>query len=182
MNIHNDSDKVKKQKINISDCDKLISITKSKYQKVDNNYNTSDISSEVQKLKENTILKQQNDNNNAFVPQNVTNTININEGVNYSEKTIPNSKAILNEINFEPQPLQSKNRTRASTHLDSPIANDKIRTRELKTIDSVDENLRRFCVKSKIMNEKICTRMDEWMCTYMQIIEEVLNDLLQVRP
>uniref|UniRef100_A0A2A4JYE6 Uncharacterized protein n=1 Tax=Heliothis virescens TaxID=7102 RepID=A0A2A4JYE6_HELVI len=76
-----------------------------------------------------------------------------------------------------PQPLQFKIRTRNTSALaESSQVNDKIRTRIDK--DSIEESLKRFCVKSKAMREKISTRIDEWICSFMQIMEEALNNLL----
>ncbi|XP_063898779.1 putative uncharacterized protein DDB_G0282133 isoform X2 [Helicoverpa armigera] len=75
-----------------------------------------------------------------------------------------------------PQPLQFKIRRNTSAPVESSSSNDKIRTTIDK--DSIEESVKKFCVKSSAMREKISTRIEEWICCFMQIMEDVLSNLL----
>ncbi|XP_047038909.1 putative uncharacterized protein DDB_G0282133 [Helicoverpa zea] len=75
-----------------------------------------------------------------------------------------------------PQPLQFKIRRNTSAPVESSSSNDKIRTPIDK--DSIEENVKKFCVKSSAMREKISTRIEEWICCFIQIMEDVLSNLL----
>ncbi|XP_022824207.1 uncharacterized protein LOC111354825 [Spodoptera litura] len=77
-----------------------------------------------------------------------------------------------------PQPLQFKNRTRIGC-IESPLKNSKFGNCLSLNLESLDENLKRFCVRSKSVGDRISTKIDEFLCIYIQVMEDVLNDLLK---
>lgn len=59
-------------------------------------------------------------------------------------------------------------------------ATDQIRS-NFKKSTAVEDGLNNFCMKYKILLQNVKPRMDEWICVYTQIMEELLRDIFQVR-
>lgn len=104
--------------------------------------------------------------NNNFTPK------------NQLENQIPRTKDSTGLFKI-PQQFPVKSATRyTSVHVESTTAKDQIGTRS--TIDSIEENLTKFRIIDRNMKHKIKTRIDEWVCCYMQIMEDALMNILQV--
>lgn len=75
-----------------------------------------------------------------------------------------------------PQPVQFKNQTPINS-IECPFKNWKFGV--YSNLKSLDENLKYFRVQTKSVGDRICKRIEEFVCIYTQTMEDVLNDLLK---
>ncbi|CAB3257511.1 unnamed protein product [Arctia plantaginis] len=93
-------------------------------------------------------------------------------------KNTPNLKS-FNKFKV-PKLIPFKKETKVTTPLKgSSVTTDSIRSNFQNYEQSLEGSLKKFCVKNKMMQEKLTTKMDEWICTYTQIMEHLLTDTLQ---
>ncbi|CAH0601993.1 unnamed protein product [Chrysodeixis includens] len=134
-------------------------------------YSLFDCDSPINKPKSMKI--NENDNPTAELSQIVRNieTDASKPVINTLSKNVSNVQKPINsnKNKFEP----------TSGHVDVSCANDKNNDFNYEIL-SLEHDFDRFDVKSQIMNEKLTSRMDEWLCTYTQIMEDVLHALLQI--
>ncbi|XP_026740024.1 uncharacterized protein LOC113502596 isoform X2 [Trichoplusia ni] len=115
-----------------------------------------------------------NENNNP--------TMELRQIVRNITQTDLKSKPIVNNTfiskNITKIPTQNKFQV-TSALADVSCPNEKKEVFNFENL-KLEDDFERFTVKTQIMNEKLSTRMDEWLCTYTQIIEDVLHALIQI--
>lgn len=80
-----------------------------------------------------------------------------------------------------PKLVPFKKETKITSPLEGSAATTKDVRSNFKNSDHpLEGSLKKFCVKNKMMKEKLTKKMDEWICTYIQIMEHLLSDVLQV--
>lgn len=55
---------------------------------------------------------------------------------------------------------------------------------KIKSINgyTIEAHLKKFYVKNKVVEDRLMSRMDEWVCSFTQILDDTLTEILQVCP